>query len=167
MTGVQIIRIEGPKVNVEGPARIPPLAIVTAACAGTPISAARHRGRLAIVNRTERGTISRRGDRQPEEYPRSPAGHRFEVDHASVVPDDPVAHRETQPSPHPDRLGGEERLEDLRPELGVDADTIVGDFDLDGIINFPRAYDTPPASGACIDRVHDQVLHDHVDLGGE
>ena len=145
MTVVQIIRNEGPEGQRGGPGPhrhaivSPPLA---PRLRSQPPATA---GRLAIVNRPERRLLSRRRDRQPEEYPRSPAGRRLEVDHAPVVPHDPVAHRKAQPSPHPDRLGGEERLEDLLPELRVDPGTIVGDLDLDGIIDFPRPHDNPPA----------------------
>src|SRR3954447_11444512 len=68
--------------------------------------------------------------RQADGEPRALAGGRLEVDGPAVVADDPVAHGQSQPRPLADRLGGEERVEDLLADRRVDPGAGVGYLDL-------------------------------------
>ena len=51
--------------------------------------------------------------------------------------DDVVAHREPKPGPFARRLGGEERVEHLFPDLVRDAGAVVANADLDMVAAVP------------------------------
>src|SRR5947208_6220948 len=57
----------------------------------------------------------------------------LDLDPAAVLGDDPVRDREPKARPLPDRLGGEERLEDVRQVVARDAAALVRDRDAEVI----------------------------------
>ena len=99
-------------------------------------------GRRAKVGGGCPGPGGRQGETHGES--RTGARGRLEVDRPAVVLDDPVAHRQAQAGPLADRLGGEERVEDLVADRRLDARAVVGDLDLD---RSPRARGSRPRPG--------------------
>jgi hypothetical protein len=91
-------------------------------------------------------------------------------DCAAVVADDAVADRQAQAGPLPDRLGREERLEDVWQVLGTDAAAVVLDLNQDivGRTSHPSfllgADLDEAASGAGLNGVEHDVEKDLVEL---
>src|SRR5687767_3816443 len=97
-----------------------------------------------------------------------PAPH-FGIDSnaAAVVAHDAVADAQAKAGALPDRLGGEERVEDFRAYVRRDAAAGVGDFDANvAVCTRPAAHRHPPAGVARVDRVGHEVHHHLVDLRG-
>src|SRR5690348_10751535 len=81
------------------------------------------------------GRLLRVGDggpdvwRQANAERRSGRRHAGDLDFAVEVGNDAVTNRQPQPGSHPDRLGGEEWIEDATDAVGGDATAGVSDLD--------------------------------------
>src|SRR6185312_15826414 len=100
----------------------------------------------------------------------SRADAALDLDPAAVLGNDAVGEAQTEAGSAADRLGGEERVEDLREDIGGDAAAVVLHFD-DHLITYPARGDLDLAGGLAgrLDRlhaVHEQVEEDLVDLRG-
>src|ERR1700733_297458 len=87
-------------------------------------------------------------------------GHRAAV----ALDDDPPDGVETETRSLPDRLGGVEGLEYVRPGVGRDPRARIGDVDQDALAVAPRPHDDRAAVPDGADRVVEQVGPHLVDL---
>src|SRR5437764_3002292 len=111
------------------------------------------------------GSVGRRlGQRKPDLEPGVPRlGEDLDVA-AVAVDHDPVGDVQAQAGTLADRLGGEERLEDPRPDLLRDTRPAVADLDQDAVV-LPRGAQGERALPAHrLYRVVDQVRPDLVQL---
>ena len=92
---------------------------------------------------------------------------RLDLDLAVVVADQAPDDVEAQAGALPDRLGGEERIEDALADLGRDAGSVVDDADDDALPLAVRRHLDAAGIRDGIERVVDQVRPDLVELADE